>query len=254
MGAAPSAHPLVERPHRARAAHRLPCGLDQEMARLAAATLGDPAVMSPPVTRLSDARVETEIGNELLGGGEAVDPADRRRHPDSNDHVDAGAARADEPEAGWPLPPVPPSVPGCPVRPLHCRCTRRRRGPSAPGFPRLDLVLRHLDPSEPAANAVLERHRFGKCPMDIEPNDPHVSLLFRRSGSWRARGNYRSVHSAHPGKPQGRPINGTGSRPMFSDRSARTHVLPLPRIPDDRIIALARSDRQDSKHRLNHAG
>ena len=90
MGAAPGAHTFVERPHRAGAAHRLPCGLDQEMACLAAATLGDPAVMRPPVAGLPDARIEADIGHKLLRGGKAVNPADRRHHPDSHDHVDSG--------------------------------------------------------------------------------------------------------------------------------------------------------------------
>jgi hypothetical protein len=56
MVAAPGAHPFVERPHRARAAHRLPGGLDRKVPGIAATTPGDPAVMGPPVAGLPDCR------------------------------------------------------------------------------------------------------------------------------------------------------------------------------------------------------
>jgi gluconate 5-dehydrogenase len=36
--------------------------------------------------------------------------------------------------------------------------------------------------------------------------------------------------------------------------SAPTHVLAVPQIPDGLIIALSRCDRQEVKHRPNHAG
>jgi hypothetical protein len=56
MVAAPGAHPFVERPHRARAAHRLPGGLDRKVPGIAATTPGDPAVMGPPAAGLPDCR------------------------------------------------------------------------------------------------------------------------------------------------------------------------------------------------------
>lgn len=54
--AAPGAHPFVERPQRARTAHRLPGGFDQKMAGIAPAAPGDPSVMGRPVAGLPDCR------------------------------------------------------------------------------------------------------------------------------------------------------------------------------------------------------
>ena len=117
-----------------------------------------------------------------------------------------------------------------------CRPQRRREGG--------EVIPRHPDTPKPPVFAFFQRHRLGEDAMDIKPNDPHSSLLYDQSGSRRARGIYRSVLSAHPGKPQGRPHKGTGSRPTSIARSARTHVLPVPRTPDHRTIAPTPRDRQ----------
>ena len=89
----------------------------------------------------------------------------------------------------------------------------------------LEPVPRTLDRPQLAADAVLERHRFGEVPMEIAPNNPPVSRLFRRSGSRRPHRTYRSVLSAHPGEPRGRRWTGPGARPALWDRFARTDLL-----------------------------
>src|SRR5690606_30375550 len=73
--------------------------------------------------------------------------------------------------------------------------------------------------------------------MDIQSDNAHVTSSSHQRGSRRARGIYRSVLAAHPGEPQGRSYNGTGSQPIVVALSARTHVLPMPQVPDASMIA-----------------
>src|SRR6478672_2995342 len=58
--------PQEEGSERAGRSRRSPGCLDQHAARMAAALLGDPSVIGRPRPRLSDARVQAEIADELL--------------------------------------------------------------------------------------------------------------------------------------------------------------------------------------------
>src|SRR4051812_29715417 len=54
---------------------------------LAATLFGDATVISWPFTRLSDARVQAEIGDQLLRTGEALDITDRGRNSGGDCHI-----------------------------------------------------------------------------------------------------------------------------------------------------------------------
>ncbi len=69
--------------------HGLPGGLCQHGARVRPTLLGDPPVPGHPLAGLMHARVQAEIGNQLVRAGEAVDGADRRQQPDGDHNVDA---------------------------------------------------------------------------------------------------------------------------------------------------------------------
>ena len=77
------------------------------------------------------------------------------------------------------------------------------------------------------------------------------------TGSWSGGGlygNYGSALAAHPGEPQGRPDKGSGSQ-SYKGRPARTHVLPVPHVPDGLTIApLHHGVARTSGHRSHHAG
>ena len=66
-----------------------PGGLDEHAARMSAALLGNPSVISWSRSGLSDARVETEVADELLGSVETTRLADRRHDGKRHDHIDA---------------------------------------------------------------------------------------------------------------------------------------------------------------------
>lgn len=55
----------------------LPCRFNEQMAGVRSATFGDPAVIRRPVPRLVNARIETDIGGQLVRFVEALDLADR---------------------------------------------------------------------------------------------------------------------------------------------------------------------------------
>ena len=57
---------------------------------MGAALLGDRPVPRPTVAGLVHARVQAEIGDQLVGAGEALDGADRREQARGDHHVDAG--------------------------------------------------------------------------------------------------------------------------------------------------------------------
>lgn len=87
---APTGDALIKCSQRSRPAHRLPGGLDQHGARMRAALLGDPTVPRSIFAGLMHARVQAEIGDQLVGACEALDRPDRSQHADGDHHVDAG--------------------------------------------------------------------------------------------------------------------------------------------------------------------
>ena len=89
VGAASPCDALVEGPQRSGSADRLPRRFDQHGPGMGAALLGDPPVPRPAVAGLMHARVQAEIGDQLVGAGEALDRADRRHQADRDHHVDA---------------------------------------------------------------------------------------------------------------------------------------------------------------------
>ena len=73
-----------------RGLRRRPGGLHQHRPGVAAPDLADPPVMGGAETRLTHARIETEVAHQLLGVLEAVDVADRRHEPRRDGEIDAG--------------------------------------------------------------------------------------------------------------------------------------------------------------------
>src|SRR5689334_8169842 len=88
--AATAGDALVERSQGSGTTHRLPRGLDQHAARMRAALFGNPSVSWATLARLVHARVQPEIGDQLVGRGEAVDRADRGQYAEGDHHVDSG--------------------------------------------------------------------------------------------------------------------------------------------------------------------
>jgi hypothetical protein len=82
-------HAQEERAQRTRRSRRRPGGLDEHAARMSAALLGNPPVISRSRSRLSDARVEVEVADKLLRLLEAPNLADRRHDGERHHHVDA---------------------------------------------------------------------------------------------------------------------------------------------------------------------
>jgi len=62
------------------------------------------------------------------------------------------------------------------------------------------------------------------------------SVRHSRQGAGGLHGNYGSALAAHPGEPQGRPDKASGSQPIVRRRPTRTHVLPVPHVPDGLTI------------------
>ena len=67
----------------------MPGGLDEHVPGLARPLLGDPAVPGRLCAGLAHARVEAEVADQLPGGREAADVADRREQRGGGDEVDA---------------------------------------------------------------------------------------------------------------------------------------------------------------------
>jgi hypothetical protein len=77
------------------------------------------------------------------------------------------------------------------------------------------MIARHPNPAQTPYRAVLQQHRLGEDSVDVQSYDPHElasSVLITEAGG--RHGNYGSVLTAHPGEPQGRLDNGSGSQPI----------------------------------------
>jgi len=89
MLTAAGANPKEEGAQGTGRSRRRPGGLDEHAARMSAALLGNPSVISRSRSGLSDARVEAEVADELLRLPEASNLADRRHDGERHHHVDA---------------------------------------------------------------------------------------------------------------------------------------------------------------------
>jgi len=83
-------HAFKEGAQRTRGLDRHPSGLDQHPARVGATLLGDPPVAGGLAARLLDARVDPEIGHQLLGPPEPAKVPDRCHDRQRDGGVDAG--------------------------------------------------------------------------------------------------------------------------------------------------------------------
>ena len=86
---APVADPQEEAPHRTRRLRRCPGRLDQQPACMGSPMLADPAVLRQSKPRLSNARIEPEVTDQLLRLLEAGNIADRRNDAARHDRIDA---------------------------------------------------------------------------------------------------------------------------------------------------------------------
>jgi hypothetical protein len=115
------------------------------------------------------------------------------------------------------------------------------------------MIARHADEAKTLEAAVIERH----C---VREHTMNVQLIIRMStpsrltvsGAGGLHGNRRFVLAARPVKPQGRPLKGSGSRPMFCARSAHARVLPA---PTSRVVSpLTEVGAEMLRHPGRHAG
>jgi hypothetical protein len=90
VAAAAGGDPLVEGAQRAGCAGGVPGRLDEHVSCLARSLLGDPPVPGWLDTGLAYARVEAEVADQLPGGWEAADVADRRDQRRGGDEVHPG--------------------------------------------------------------------------------------------------------------------------------------------------------------------
>jgi hypothetical protein len=111
--------------------------------------------------------------------------------------------------------------------PLHVRCHQfhhRHRvagglnnhlGVFAKTFGKGYHALAHeIDPPQLLHTSLINHRGLSETAMDVEPNDPHVLLLYFVQEHEGRHDNYGSALAAQPGRSQGRSLTNSGSQPI----------------------------------------
>src|SRR5215211_3574629 len=100
------------------------------------------------------------------------------------------------------------------------------------------MLAGHPDPAKPPSRTVLQHHRLGKDAVDVQSDNSHVRLL--ASCSRELAGNTAPTDPRSQrirASRRGGQIMARALSPSFKGRPARTHVLPVPHVPDGLTIA-----------------
>ncbi len=163
--------PFVEGAQRSGGSRGVPGSLDKHMPGLARALLGDPAVPGRLRPRLTHPRVETQVADQMPGGREAPDVADRRQQRAGGHEVDTGKGQQpsqlgrSEHELGE-----------CPVD--RRDLTVEELDPAQAGLDHLSLVGRQLLGGEPASTGGTEEVGRRRALLEVADQDRvHLVLL-----------------------------------------------------------------------------
>ncbi|CAO4149463.1 hypothetical protein GPNCGGLF_LOCUS3157 [Methylorubrum aminovorans] len=120
---------------------------------------------------------------------------------------------------------------------------------------RRQVIARHADPTKTPDRAVFEHHRLGENAVDVQSHNPHEpvsSSRLRELAGNTATTDPRSQRIR--ASRRGGQITAWARSPSSKGRPARTHVLPVPRVPDGLTIAPIRRSAERDGTEGHHAG